>query len=141
MHDRQRTLSLAATWIPGSMIMDKTERNQIIHSNLSLVPRLMPRCNVENILLRKRTISRNMTVTINHVPGRANNVPHKSPTGILHANESIDLPYGLAAQNDGMIDPYEENEDGDTPGCFNLGNRFRNIRKYFQKKYTRLYRS
>ncbi|KAJ1174934.1 hypothetical protein NDU88_000225 [Pleurodeles waltl] len=67
MHDRQRTLSLAATWNPGSMIMDKTERNQIIHSNLSLVSRLMP-CNVENNLLRKRTTSRNMTVTIYHVP-------------------------------------------------------------------------
>ncbi|KAJ1129605.1 hypothetical protein NDU88_007972 [Pleurodeles waltl] len=188
------------------------------------------RCNVENILLRKRTISGNMTVTIYRVPSRTNNVPHKSPTGILHANESIDLPYGLAKQcyrawnrrqkqkatninstimvyldfnrknrvlhytptenvlvkeavdfpydsaflvtqdsknfelhsdtrgnkletepttsvegadfqdihNDGMIDPWEENEDEDTPGCFNLGNVFRNMRKYFQKKYTRL---
>ncbi|KAJ1128322.1 hypothetical protein NDU88_006701 [Pleurodeles waltl] len=187
-------------------------------------------CNVENILLRKRTRSRNMTVTIYRVPSRTNNVPQKSPTGILHANESLDLPYGLAAQcykawnrrqkqkatrrnstimvylessmknrvlhytptenvlvkeaidfpynsaflatqdsknfelhsdtrgnkleteptisvegadfqdihNDGMIDPCEENEDEDTPGCFNLGNFFRNMRKYFQKKYTRL---
>ncbi|KAJ1152003.1 hypothetical protein NDU88_004782 [Pleurodeles waltl] len=115
MHDRQRTLSLAATWIPVSLGW----------------------CNVENILLRKRTTSRNMAVTIYRVPSRTNNVPHKSPTGILHANESIDLPYGLAAQNDGMINPCEENEDKDTPGCFNLGNCFRNMRKYFQKKYTR----
>ncbi|KAJ1174321.1 hypothetical protein NDU88_006143 [Pleurodeles waltl] len=55
-------------------------------------------CNIENILLRKRTISRNMTVTVYGVPSRTNNVPHKSPTGIRHANELIDLPYGLAAQ-------------------------------------------
>ncbi|KAJ1128323.1 hypothetical protein NDU88_006702 [Pleurodeles waltl] len=55
-------------------------------------------CNIENILLRKRTRSRNMTVTIYRVPTKTNNVPHKSPTGILHANESLDLPYGLAAQ-------------------------------------------
>ncbi|KAJ1113961.1 hypothetical protein NDU88_002201 [Pleurodeles waltl] len=191
-------------------------------------------CNTENILLREqKTISRNMTVSIYRVPSRTNNVPHKSQTGILHANESINLPYSLVAQCceaekrrqkqkatrktstimvylelsrknrvlpytptenvvvreakdfsydppflaaedsknfelhsdtrsnkletepttsvevadfqdihiDCMSDSCEENEDEDTPGCFNLGTCFRNMRKYFQKKYTRLYRS
>ncbi|KAJ1113956.1 hypothetical protein NDU88_002196 [Pleurodeles waltl] len=155
-------------------------------------------CNTENILLREqKTISRNMTVSIYRVPSRTNNVPHKSQTGILHANESINLPYSLvaqcceaenrrqkqkatrrtstimvylelsrkdrvlqytptenvvvreakdfsydppflAAEIDCMSDSCEENEDEDTPGCFNLGSCFRNMRKYFRKKYTRL---
>ncbi|KAJ1142549.1 hypothetical protein NDU88_008863 [Pleurodeles waltl] len=40
--------------------------------------------------------------------------------------------------NDCIIVSCEENEDEDTPGCFNLGSCFTNMRKYFQKKYTRL---
>ncbi|KAJ1119816.1 hypothetical protein NDU88_008001 [Pleurodeles waltl] len=136
MHDRQRTLSLSATWIPvqpafvsgiyntiyfknttfdnGPYIFFKPPEKQ--QSNVSeicnedqekentfdygLDTSFKPDewCNVENNLLSKRTISRNMTITIYCVPSRTNNVPDKSPTGILHANESIDLPHGLAAQ-------------------------------------------
>ncbi|KAJ1199560.1 hypothetical protein NDU88_003394 [Pleurodeles waltl] len=116
-------------------------------------------CNVENILLRKRTISRNMTVTIYGVPKNVlvkeaidfpydsaflatqNFVLHSATRGNKLETEPTTSVEGADFQdihNDGMIDPCEENEDEDTPGCFNLGNCFRNMRKYFQKKYTQL---
>ncbi|KAJ1100992.1 hypothetical protein NDU88_006067 [Pleurodeles waltl] len=153
MHDRQRTLSLAATWIPVQPAFVSGIYNTVYFKNTAsdngfyifFKPPQKHQSNMSEICNedqeKENTFDYGLDTSFKPVEDSKNFELHSDTRGKKMETEPTTSAEGAEFQNihnDGMIGPCEENEDKDTPGCFNLGLCFRNMRKYFQKKYTQL---